>query len=104
MHTHRYGYLWPELCRPIAAVTWCPCLKRISRHLYGEALAPKRKALIEHGIKGFLADSVEDAVAAIGRVETLGRAQVRETIVRRFSVERKADAYLQLYAGIGSGG
>jgi hypothetical protein len=104
MHTHRYGYLWPELCRPIAAVTWYPCLKRISRHLYGEALAPKRKALIEHGINGFLLDSVEETVTAIDRVETLDRAHVRETIVQRFSVERMADAYLQLYARIGSGG
>lgn len=60
--------------------------------------------LIEHGVNGFLVDSVEEAVAAIDRVETLDRAQVRERVVQRFSVERMADAYLQLYARIGSGG
>jgi len=60
--------------------------------------------LIEHGVNGFLVDSVEEAVAAIDRVETLDRARVRETVVQRFSVERMADAYLQLYARIGSRG
>lgn len=60
--------------------------------------------LIEHGVNGFLVDSVEEAVAAIDRAEALDRAQVRETVVQRFSVERMADSYLQLYAGIRSGG
>ncbi len=56
--------------------------------------------LIEPGVNGFLVDSVEEAVAAIDRVETLDRAQVRETVVQRFSVARMADAYLQRYARV----
>ena len=53
--------------------------------------------IIEDGVNGFLVDSLEGAVASIGRVAELDRARVRETVARRFTVERMADEYLALY-------
>jgi glycosyltransferase involved in cell wall biosynthesis len=56
--------------------------------------------LIEQGVNGFLVDSVDEAVAAIERVGELDRAAVRQTVVERFSVERMADRYVELYERI----
>lgn len=56
--------------------------------------------LIEHGVNGFLVNSVDEAVAAIDRAGDLDRTAIRRTVVERFSVERMADAYLALYARI----
>ena len=53
--------------------------------------------LIEHGVTGFLVDTVEEAVSAIGRIGQLDRATVRRKAIERFSVERMADEYLALY-------
>jgi glycosyltransferase involved in cell wall biosynthesis len=56
--------------------------------------------LMEHGVNGFLVDSVDEAVAAIERAGELDRAAVRQTVVERFSVERMADRYVDLYERI----
>ena len=56
--------------------------------------------LIEHGVNGYLVDSIEQAVEAVGRAGDLDRAAIRRTVVERFSVDRMADAYLALYARI----
>lgn len=56
--------------------------------------------LIEHGVNGFLVDTVEEAVDAIGRAGDLDRRAVRRTVEERFSVDRMADAYLALYRRI----
>jgi len=56
--------------------------------------------LIEHGVNGFLVDSVDEAVAAIERVDEIDRAACRQTVVERFSVERMAEEYLALYRRI----
>jgi glycosyltransferase involved in cell wall biosynthesis len=56
--------------------------------------------LIENGVTGFLVDSFDEAVAAIGRVGTINRAACRENAKKRFSVDRMADAYLDLYRRI----
>ena len=56
--------------------------------------------LIEHGVNGFLVDSVEEAVAAIDRVDEIDRAACRRTVVERFSVRRMAEDYLALYRRI----
>ncbi len=53
--------------------------------------------LIEDGVTGFLVDSVDEAVKAIGRIDEIDRAVVRRAIVERFTVDRMADAYLDLY-------
>ncbi|OYW11570.1 MAG: glycosyl transferase [Planctomycetales bacterium 12-60-4] len=56
--------------------------------------------LIEHGVNGFLVDTVEEAVDAIGRAGDLDRRAVRRTVEERFSVDRMAHAYLALYRRI----
>ena len=53
--------------------------------------------LIEDGVTGFLVDSVEEAVAAIERVEEIDRAACRRAVEARFSVDRMADDYVALY-------
>jgi glycosyltransferase involved in cell wall biosynthesis len=56
--------------------------------------------LIDHGVTGFLVDDVDQAVAAIARIGEIDRAACRKAAVERFSVERMADRYLELYRSI----
>jgi glycosyltransferase involved in cell wall biosynthesis len=53
--------------------------------------------VIQHGINGFLVDSIEEAVAAVRRVDSLDRARVRANFEVRFSATRQAREYEQLY-------
>ena len=56
--------------------------------------------LIEHGVTGFLVDTFDEAVEAIGRLGEIDRTQCRRAVEERFTVERMADAYLELYRRI----
>lgn len=56
--------------------------------------------LVEHGVTGFLVDSVEAAVEAIGWIDTIDRAACRAAVARSFSVDRMADRYVALYRRI----
>ena len=56
--------------------------------------------IIDHGRTGFLVDSADEAVAAVGRIGEIDRRETSETVARRFSVERMADEYLALYRRI----
>jgi glycosyltransferase involved in cell wall biosynthesis len=56
--------------------------------------------LIEHGVTGFLVDSFDEAVAAIGRLDTIDRKACRRAVEQRFTVDRMADEYLALYRRI----
>lgn len=56
--------------------------------------------LIDHGVTGFLVDSVDEAVAAIARAKEIDRAACRKAVMDRFTVDRMADAYLRLYRSI----
>ncbi len=53
--------------------------------------------LIEDGVTGFLVRTLDEAVEAVDRVGELDRAACRARVAERFSVERMADRYLQLY-------
>ena len=53
--------------------------------------------LIEDGVTGFLVDSFDEAVAAIGRLDEIDRAACRARVAERFTVERMAERYLALY-------
>jgi glycosyltransferase involved in cell wall biosynthesis len=53
--------------------------------------------LIDHGVTGFLVDSVDEAVEAIGRIGEIDRAACRAAVSARFTVDRMADRYLELY-------
>jgi glycosyltransferase involved in cell wall biosynthesis len=56
--------------------------------------------LIEHGVTGFLVDTVDEAVRAIERIGEIDRGEVRRLVRQRFTVERMADAYIELYRRI----
>jgi glycosyltransferase involved in cell wall biosynthesis len=56
--------------------------------------------LIEHGVNGFLVDTFDEAVAAIGRLGEIDRHACRRAVEERFTVERMADEYLALYKRI----
>jgi glycosyltransferase involved in cell wall biosynthesis len=53
--------------------------------------------VIHDGINGFLVDSIEQAVAAVHRIDGLDRARVRANFEVRFSAARQAEEYEQLY-------
>jgi glycosyltransferase involved in cell wall biosynthesis len=54
--------------------------------------------VIDHGISGFIVDSIDDAVHAVRRAGMLNRAAVRARFEQRFSAERMARDYVQIYA------
>ena len=56
--------------------------------------------LIEHGVTGFLVDSFDEAVEAIGRIGEIDRQACRRAVEARFTVERMAEKYIALYARI----
>jgi glycosyltransferase involved in cell wall biosynthesis len=56
--------------------------------------------LIEDGVTGFLVDSLDEAVSAIGRTSDIDRAACRAAVAARFTVEHMADRYLQLYRSV----
>ena len=56
--------------------------------------------IIEHGVTGFIVDSVDEAVQAIPLVKTLDRSVIRRQFEKRFTVERMARDYLKLYGEV----
>jgi glycosyltransferase involved in cell wall biosynthesis len=58
------------------------------------------RELIDHGVTGFLVDSMDAAVEAIGRIGEIDRAACRAAVGARFSVDRMADRYLALYRSL----
>jgi glycosyltransferase involved in cell wall biosynthesis len=53
--------------------------------------------VIEHGRSGFLVESIDQAVAAVDAASQLPRAGVRAAFEERFTVERMARDYVDLY-------
>lgn len=60
--------------------------------------------VIDHGVTGWIVDSIDAAVDAVHRVPLLDRNAVRARFEQRFSVERMARDYLKLYQKIVNGG
>ena len=56
--------------------------------------------IIEPGVNGFLPRSPDEDVEALGRLHTLDRQRVRDSVAQRFGVERMVDEYLALYRQI----
>jgi glycosyltransferase involved in cell wall biosynthesis len=56
--------------------------------------------IIDHGVTGFIVDSIDEAVAAIPLAKALDRSAIRRRFEERFSVERMARDYLALYREI----
>jgi glycosyltransferase involved in cell wall biosynthesis len=59
--------------------------------------------VIEDGVTGFVVDSVEEAVAAVGRIGEIDRARCRAEFSERFSARRMARDYLALYERMAEG-
>jgi glycosyltransferase involved in cell wall biosynthesis len=53
--------------------------------------------VIADGVTGFVVDSVEQAVEAVGRIELLNRRSCRNVFEERFDAARMAQNYLQVY-------
>ena len=56
--------------------------------------------IVEHGVSGFIVDDIAEAVRAVDRLDTLDRYEVRRCFERRFTVERMASAYLDIYRSL----
>jgi hypothetical protein len=53
--------------------------------------------VIEDGVTGFVVDSVDEAVGAVGRVGGLGRRNCRAVFEQRYDAARMARGYLDVY-------
>lgn len=53
--------------------------------------------IVDLGTTGYLVNSVDEAVEAVGWAASLDRVDVRRTAARRFSAARMVDEYLSLY-------
>lgn len=53
--------------------------------------------IIVPGENGFLVDDVPQAVAAVGRLDTVSRRRCREIVAERFTVDRMVEGYLGVY-------
>jgi glycosyltransferase involved in cell wall biosynthesis len=53
--------------------------------------------VIDHGVTGFIVDSLGDAVATAAQVDRLDRAHIRRVFEQRFTSEHMASAYVTAY-------
>jgi len=53
--------------------------------------------ILEHGTSGFIVDTIEQAAAAARQISSVDRAKVRAAFERRFTVERMANDYVEIY-------
>ena len=58
--------------------------------------------VIDHGVTGFVVDSLEEAVGATCNIQTIDRARCRAVFEKRFNVTRMANDYLGVYTQLGS--
>jgi glycosyltransferase involved in cell wall biosynthesis len=56
--------------------------------------------IITDGVDGFLVRDVDSAVAAVGRLSSLDRTACRATVEQRFTVERMAEYYVEVYRAV----
>jgi glycosyltransferase involved in cell wall biosynthesis len=56
--------------------------------------------IVDDGVSGFIVDTIDEAVRAVRRIESLNRAGVRQAFEERFTVERMARDYLAVYRSL----
>jgi glycosyltransferase involved in cell wall biosynthesis len=61
---------------------------------FGNGSVPE---IVEDGVTGFIVDSVQSAVEAVGRVASVDRSECRASFEKRFTVTRMAQEYLKVY-------
>jgi glycosyltransferase involved in cell wall biosynthesis len=59
--------------------------------------------IVEHGVTGFIVDSLEEAVAAAKRIGDIDRRACRAAFERRFTASAMAQRYLRMYDKVLSG-
>jgi glycosyltransferase involved in cell wall biosynthesis len=58
------------------------------------------REIVDQGVTGFIVNSIEEAVAALTKVESLDRALVRQRFEARFTTEKMARNYLRVYKSL----
>jgi glycosyltransferase involved in cell wall biosynthesis len=53
--------------------------------------------VVDHGVSGYIVQSMDEALAALERISDLDRREVRATFERRFTASTMARAYLEVY-------
>jgi len=53
--------------------------------------------VIEHGVSGFIVNTQQEAIHAVGQLDTIDRQQCRRVFEQRFSSQRMTQSYLRLY-------
>jgi glycosyltransferase involved in cell wall biosynthesis len=53
--------------------------------------------IIDDGLTGFIVNTIDEAIDAVRRIDTLDRRECRETFERRFTARRMASDYVELY-------
>ena len=53
--------------------------------------------VMEHGVSGFVVDNIDEAVAALAKLDSVPRAGVRGVFDRRFTVPTMAHNYVEIY-------
>jgi glycosyltransferase involved in cell wall biosynthesis len=56
--------------------------------------------VVDHGTTGFIVDNMDEAIAAVRQIDRLDRKDIRRRFEARFSVERMAREYLQVYESL----
>jgi glycosyltransferase involved in cell wall biosynthesis len=56
--------------------------------------------VVDDGVTGFIVETEDEAVRAIGRLDTLDRRRVRARFEERFTARRMAQDYVALYEKI----
>lgn len=56
--------------------------------------------VMDDGVTGFIVNDVDQAVKALGKVDTLDRARVRATFDRRWTARRMAEDYVDVYESL----
>ena len=56
------------------------------------------REIVDDGVTGFIVDSLDAAVAAVRRLDTIDRKRVRAVFERRFTATTMARRYAALYA------
>ena len=56
--------------------------------------------IVEEGITGFVVESIDEAVQAIGRISELSRLICRQRFEERYDASRMVDNYLKVYRSL----
>jgi glycosyltransferase involved in cell wall biosynthesis len=59
--------------------------------------------IVENGVTGFVVDTVDEAIAAVGKLGSLDRRAIRARFLERFTIGRVSDAYVDLYGELIAG-